>query len=547
MANEKIKKTTQLKKLLNSSTTEMIMEAHNGLSGRIVEEAGFKGIWASGLAISAALGVRDCNEASWTQVLEVLEFMSDNTTVPILVDADTGYGNFNNVRRLIKKLEQRSIAGICIEDKLFPKTNSFIGGERQPLADIEEFCGKIKAAKDCQQDPDFTVVARIEALIAGWGMEECLRRAKAYVNAGADALLLHSKAQTVEQIKNFMKLWDRSCPVIAVPTTYHQTKFSSFEELGVSLVIFANHMVRSSITQMKLNAQRIFEEKSLVSVEPNIVPVSEVFRLQNQDEPREAEKKYLPQKEFASGIILAASQGVEFENLTADRPKTMIELDGKPILERIQEVFNHCKIKDVTAVLGFRHDIVSIENLKKVIHNDWAKTGNAFSLYQTVDQLKGPVIISYGDIVFEDKVLQNLMDTPEDIVISADYSWSNSSTERNFICHVISKEPPSEMFGSVTFSQLQRIGYDIPPGQSNGEWIGLIKLSTQGSVVFKKYLMQLFKNENSLYVQYTLVDFIRHLMDHDEKIFVKFFPGHWLDVDNKNDLKRYQDWKTKVS
>lgn len=103
--------------MLKSKKLEFIMEAHNGLSAKIVQEAGFKGIWASGLSISAALGVRDNNEASWTQVLEVIEFMSENTDIPILLDGDTGYGNFNNARRLIKKLEQRGIAGVCMEDK----------------------------------------------------------------------------------------------------------------------------------------------------------------------------------------------------------------------------------------------------------------------------------------------------------------------------------------------------------------------------------------------------------------------------------------------
>src|SRR5918911_2448031 len=157
-----MKKTAQFRQLLHSNQLEFLIEAHNGMSAKIVEEAGFRGIWASGLSISAALGVRDNNEASWTQVLEVIEFMADATRLPILVDGDTGYGNFNNVRRLVRKLCQRQIAGVCIEDKLFPKTNSFIG-EAQPLADIEEFCGKIKAGKDSQTDPDFTNVARVEA------------------------------------------------------------------------------------------------------------------------------------------------------------------------------------------------------------------------------------------------------------------------------------------------------------------------------------------------------------------------------------------------
>ena len=162
------KKTTQFKNMLLSNQLEFIMEAHNGLSAKIVEETGFKGIWGSGLSISAALGVRDNNEASWTQVLEVLEFMSDATSIPIMLDADTGYGNFNNARRLVHKLEQRGVAAMCIEDKLFPKTNSFINSEQQPLADMDEFSGKIRAVKDAQSDDDFCVVARVEAFIAGW-------------------------------------------------------------------------------------------------------------------------------------------------------------------------------------------------------------------------------------------------------------------------------------------------------------------------------------------------------------------------------------------
>src|SRR5215218_2023818 len=126
-------RTTRLRHLITRRDLSFLMEAHNGLSAKIAEEAGFEGIWASGLSISAALGVRDSNEASWTQVLEMLEFMSDSTRIPILVDGDTGHGNFNNVRRFVHKLEQRGIAGVCIEDKVFPKTNSFIRGTAQPL------------------------------------------------------------------------------------------------------------------------------------------------------------------------------------------------------------------------------------------------------------------------------------------------------------------------------------------------------------------------------------------------------------------------------
>ena len=144
------RKTTAFRELLHSQELEFLMEAHNGLTARIVEEAGFRGIWAGGLCMSAQYGVRDSNEASWTQVLEMLEFMADASSMPILLDGDTGYGNFNNVRRLVHKLEQRGIAAVCIEDKLYPKTNSFIDGNKQELADIDEFCSRIKAGKDAQ-------------------------------------------------------------------------------------------------------------------------------------------------------------------------------------------------------------------------------------------------------------------------------------------------------------------------------------------------------------------------------------------------------------
>ncbi|MUT68018.1 phosphoenolpyruvate mutase [Paenibacillus sp. NEAU-GSW1] len=287
-------KSTKLKQMMNSLEMEFLMEAHNGLSAKIVEEAGFKAIWASGLSISASLGVRDSNEASWTQVLDVLEFMSDATSIPILLDGDTGYGNFNNARRLVKKLEQRHIAGVCIEDKLYPKTNSFIKGESQPLADIDEFCGKIKAMRDTQTDEEFVIVARVEAFIAGWGLQEALNRADAYRLAGADAVLIHSSKPNVAEIESFMTEWGNRLPVVIVPTKYYSTPTKKLRELGISTVIWANHNMRASIDAMQKITKRIYEDETLLHVERGIASVDEVFRLQNADELQQAEQKYFP-------------------------------------------------------------------------------------------------------------------------------------------------------------------------------------------------------------------------------------------------------------
>eukprot|EP01134_Creolimax_fragrantissima_P005606 CFRG5606T1 len=289
------RKTTKLKNMLVRGELDFLMEAHNGLTAKIVEETGFKGIWGSGLSISAQHGVRDSNELSWTQVVDTLEFMAENTTIPILLDGDTGFGNFNNARRLARKLEERGVAGVCIEDKLFPKTNSLLDARAQPLADPEEFGMKIKAMKDSVRDPDFCVVARVESFIAGWGLDETIKRAKIYADYGADAVLIHSKKHDPSDIVSFMESWDNRCPVVIVPTNYHTTPTDDFRKMGISTIIWANMNVRASIQAVQNCSKQIFEEQSLVGVTPKIATVKEIFRLQDDNELKTAEKKYLPQ------------------------------------------------------------------------------------------------------------------------------------------------------------------------------------------------------------------------------------------------------------
>lgn len=279
-----------LRTMIESRELSFLMEAHNGLSAKIVEETGFQGIWASGLSISSALGVRDRNEASWTQILEVVEHMSDITDVPILMDGDTGFGDFNNVSRLVRKMCQRQIAGVCIEDKMFPKQNSFLG-ERQPLIPVEDFVAKIKAGKDAQLDPDFVFVARLEALISGYPLQEALDRAHAYREAGADAILVHSKKSDVSQIAEFCNAWTEDCPVIVVPTKYYKTPASVFQELGISTVIWANHNMRAAVSAMSEICQSIFDSQSLVEAEDRVAPLERVFNLSGETEFSAYEKQ----------------------------------------------------------------------------------------------------------------------------------------------------------------------------------------------------------------------------------------------------------------
>ncbi len=180
--------TKTLRDLICSSDLSFLMEAHDGLSAAIAKQVGFKGLWASGLSISSALGYRDASEASWTELVDVVERVADASGLPVLVDGDSGFGNFNNARLLAMKLLKHGGAGVCLEDKSFPKINSFVGDHHR-LADIVEFSGRLKAVKDTTGN-DLVLVARTEALIAGFGLGEALKRADAY--AGADANGAHS-------------------------------------------------------------------------------------------------------------------------------------------------------------------------------------------------------------------------------------------------------------------------------------------------------------------------------------------------------------------
>lgn len=288
-----MKKTNILKSLLFSTETTILMEAHNALSAKLAEEAGFRALWASGLSISASLGVRDNNEASWTQLLEIIEFMSDATNIPILFDGDTGFGNFNNVSRLVKKLEQRDIAGVCLEDKLFPKTNSFVDSKKQELISTDEFCGKIRAAKDTQKDSEFVVVARTEACIVGRGVEEALNRCSAYAENGADAVLCHSGLRSATEVLEFASKWTFSAPIVVIPTKYPNVPLSELKKKGIHNFIFANQSLRTVVAALRQNLKKLFESENLMSIETDIAPIDDIFRLQNVQELKEMECRYL--------------------------------------------------------------------------------------------------------------------------------------------------------------------------------------------------------------------------------------------------------------
>ncbi|HEY1794420.1 MAG TPA: phosphoenolpyruvate mutase [Opitutaceae bacterium] len=536
MPSEKtLRRTTRLRALLDTSRLDFIMEAHDGLSAKVAGEAGFPAVWASGLAISASLGVRDNNEASWTQVLEVAEFMADATSVPILVDGDTGFGNFNNLRRVVRKLGERGLAGICIEDKVFPKTNSFLRGERQPLADIAEFCGKIKAGKDAQTDPDFVLVARTEAFIAGHGLEGALLRAEAYREAGADAVIVHSARSRPDEVIAFLEAWGNRHPVILIPTKYHATPTEVFARHKVAALIWANHLLRASLSAMQAAAARIARERSVTGVEETIAPLKEVFRLQGDDELCEAESRYLAPGPRRSAVILAATRGSEaLHSLTREVPKALLRVGGVALLDRMCASLRLLGVNDIAVVAGYRKEAVDRPGLTRVDNDAWQSTGEVGSLCLARAELRGPCVIAFGDILCRRHILQSLFEDDGDLVLSADRAVRSESGPSPRPRDLVRFAGPAPRDFMEERAKVAGAAFSSDFASFDAEWTGLLKCSARGAQVLQAWLADAAARPDG--PRLALIDMIADLVSKGHPVGAQVFTGGWTTIESAVDL-----------
>ncbi|MFP4197911.1 MAG: phosphoenolpyruvate mutase [Methanomassiliicoccales archaeon] len=281
----------KFRRLLHAKPIVRLMEAHSGLTGLIVEnltvedEYGrreFDGMWASSLTESTAKGKPDIGAVDLTSRMNTLNDILEVTTKPVVYDADTG-GESEHFQFTIRTLERLGISAAVVEDKVGLKKNSLFGTEVSQTQDtIENFCRKIQMGKAAQVTDDFMVVARIESLILQKGVEDAMERGKAYIDAGADGILIHSKADTPEEIFAFCDEYSRleyRVPLFVVPTTYNQTTEDELKEAGVSVVIYANHLLRSAYPSMLKTATNILEHGRAAEAEELMMPVKDIINL----------------------------------------------------------------------------------------------------------------------------------------------------------------------------------------------------------------------------------------------------------------------------
>ncbi|MEW6777030.1 MAG: isocitrate lyase/phosphoenolpyruvate mutase family protein [Bdellovibrionota bacterium] len=550
--NSSLPPTAALRKRLSQPGPVLIAGAHSALSAKLVEEAGFDGIWASGFEISASRAVPDANILTMAESLEAARQMAEAVRIPVIADCDNGFGNAINVIRTVQDYERAGIAGICIEDNIFPKRCSFYAGVKRELATVEEHAGKIRAAVDARRNPDFVVIARTEALIAGWGLEEALRRARAYADAGADLCLIHSKSKDFGELKAFTERWDRKVPLVSVPTIYKDTTASELERHGFKVVIFANHALRSSVKAMQETLAELKREQKPGAVDKRIVPLEEIYRLVGVPDLNANEKTYLPAgTQDVRAIILAAGADKDLLPLTQDRPKCMLDVKGRTILDRQVELLNSFGIKDICVVRGYRKDAIDLPNLQYVDNNDYETTGEVASLFAASDHLKGRVLVLYGDILFERSVLEKLFQSEAEVSLVVDRSWCEhrgngaGAGKPDLVCLSNPSTAGARQINLDGPTAVKSIGRKLDPQQADAEFIGLAMFSPEGTEKLLSVRNILAEHPNGKPFgeapeakRAGMTDVVSHLLAKGGRVAgVEIYKG-WMEVDSFEDYRR---------
>ena len=269
-----------------------VLEAHNGLSGLIVENTSitdekgmhheFDAMWISSLTDSMAKGKPDIEAVDVTSRLQTLHDILEVTTKPVIFDGDTG-GKIEHFVFTVRSLERLGISAIVIEDKIGLKKNSLLEEQSSQEQDsIESFCEKIKAGKRSCLTDDFMIIARIESLVLGKSMADVVERARAYIAAGVDGIMIHSKSSDPSEILEFAKKYEsfeHRVPLVSVPTTYNSINWTELEQAGFNVVVYANHLLRSAYPAMQATAESILEHQRSKEAEKNLMPVNALLQL----------------------------------------------------------------------------------------------------------------------------------------------------------------------------------------------------------------------------------------------------------------------------
>lgn len=553
------KRCSLLKQALEKRGFVRVIEAHNGLSAIIGNNTSitlkdnstleFDALWISSLTDSAARGNPDVEIYDFNSRLNTIHEIANVTNKPIIVDGDTGR-DFTYFEYMVNRLERAGVSAIIIEDKKFPKRNSLESNAKQDLEDAKIFATKIKRGKAAASSKDFMIIARLESLIAGYGLGDALKRAKQYLLAGVDGIMIHSKEKTPENILKFAQEYELLCkelgfrkPLVCVPTTYNTTTEDELKQKGFNIVIHANHLLRSSHKAMSNVCKSILLNKRSFETDPFCSPVKEIFNLVGFDDITKKDAEEF-EKTKLNVIIPAAGAN---PNLSTEKPCSMLSLGKTTVIEKQIEILKKTGLNKISVIRGFQKQQINLPNLTYYDNDDYEKTSMLTSLMAAQEKMDNGFIMVYSDILFNQEMIEKLIEAEGDIVVVADNSYQYHKHDVDKTLAVIrtnKKESSIRELSTSQNNQVLAIGTKLKKELAQYEFIGIAKFSKQGAENLKKIYFDCKKNsagkfhEAESFEKAKITDILQEMIDRGFKVsFIEIHKG-WMEIHSKEDHEK---------
>jgi phosphoenolpyruvate phosphomutase len=546
-----------LRQLLEEKRPLRFLEAHNGISALIVENTRiqqgdrtvqYDGIWVSSFTDSAAKGIPDAEIIGLESRSALVGEISNVTSKPIIVDADTG-GSIAQFQYYVKQLERAGASGLVLEDKVFPKLNSLDPDAVQKLEDPRVFSQKIQVGKTARSSADFMIIARLESLTIGSGLDDAVRRAKDYVEAGSDGIMIHSRAKNADEILGFAKQYDRLCDalghrptLVCTPTTYNSITDEELGKNGFQIIIHANQMLRSSYKTMKETAENILMNDRGFEADTLCSPVSEIFRAVGFYDLKEQDEQTARLRNL-SVIIPAAGRDPIFHAT----PKSLIQISNKTILDYQLEALRTVGLRKIVLVRGYegnqfqRDDIILLDN------KNYDDRHSLYSLFIAKEYMERGFLLVLSDILFSEEIIKRLLDCDSDIVLVVDNSYrfhrKDLSKELDL---VVSRQRRSAFHRTLTptrMIEVRQVGKKIAKELADNEFIGIAYFSREVAEALPLVYEDCARtskgrfHEAESFAMASITDFIQELIDRGFKVNgLEVFKG-WMEIHNLEDVQ----------
>jgi phosphoenolpyruvate phosphomutase len=552
----------KLRYLLAVNGFARIIEAHNGLSGLIANEAyitlhdgstrEFDGLWESSLTDSASKGHPDAEIVSTDSRLHTIQEILNVTDKPMIVDGDTG-GEATHFEYFCSKLERLGVSAVIIEDKVFPKRNSLEAGTKQDLESPEFFATKIARGKNVLLSDDFMIIARIESLIANKGVADAIYRARTYLVAGVDGIMIHSKQNDPREIFEFADAYKQLCaelrftrPLVCVPTAYNTVTERELKRRGFTIVIHANHLLRAAAHAMEKTCRVILEYERSFEADPLCVPVKEIFERVGFLDVKTKDKVYGKIKTCA--IIPAAGEpNAELRREFGEIPVSALKLINKSLIQRQTETLNSAGIFDVYIIAGYGAEKIQYANITKINNTDYDTTYILASLFNAEKNMNHGFILAYSDILFNEKLITGLLQSAQDIVLAIDssYRYHKQTITKPGIELVITREHPDthyRMLHPPVDNEIKMIGQAINKDLATHEFAGIAYFSERGAKILKDVYhdsQDKYKNcrfhESESFQMASFTDIVQEIIDRGFPVSALGVNAGWHEIQNKND------------